>query len=341
MALSVGTRLGPYEILAPIGAGGMGEVYRARDPRMGREVAIKVSADHFSDRFEREVHAVAALNHPNICHVYDVGPDYLVMELVEGPTLAERIASGAIPLEELLPIARQIAEALGAAHERGIIHRDLKPANIKVTEEGTVKVLDFGLAKAFNPQDSAANLNETNSPTLGIAATQAGAIVGTAAYMSPEQTRGKPVDKRTDIWSFGCVLYEALTGCQAFAAETVSDTIAAILGRDPDWQALPPATPTQILDLLRRCLQKDVTHRLRDIGAARIEIEEALDPSRAIPVIGAVLAEPRAARRRQAITWSLAVLAAASIGVALWSLLRAPPPRERPMARVVVPLPAA
>jgi len=155
MPLSVGTRLGPYEILAPIGTGGMGEVYRARDPRMGREVAIKVSSERFSDRFECEVHAVAALNHPNICHVYDVGPDYLVMELVEGPTLAERIASGAIPLEELLPIARQIAEALGAAHERGIIHRDLKPANIKVTEEGTVKVLDFGLAKSFNPQDSA------------------------------------------------------------------------------------------------------------------------------------------------------------------------------------------
>src|SRR2546426_2410500 len=306
MPLSAGTRLGPYEILAPLGAGGMGEVYRARDPRMGREVAIKVSAERFSDRFEREVHAVAALNHPNICHVYDVGPDYLVMELVEGPTLAERIASGAIPLEELLPIARQIAEALGAAHERGIIHRDLKPANIKVTEGGTVKVLDFGLAKAFNPQDSAANLNETNSPTLSIAATQAGVILGTAAYMSPEQARGKPLDKRTDIWSFGCVLYEALTDRQTFAAETVSDTMAAILGRDPDWHALPQATPANIRALLRHCLQKEAKLRLHDIADARIEIEEALDPSRAIPVIGAVLAEPRAARRRRAITWSLA-----------------------------------
>ncbi|HYV30534.1 MAG TPA: protein kinase, partial [Candidatus Binatia bacterium] len=283
----------------------------------------------------------------------------LVMELVEGPTLAERIATRArgdsagaglapparvqqaapLPLDEALGIARQIAEALEAAHERGIIHRDLKPANIKVTEGGTVKVLDFGLANAFNPQDSAANLNQTNSPTLGMAATQAGVILGTAAYMSPEQARGKPVDKRTDIWSFGCVLYEALTGRQAFAAETVSDTIAAILGRDPDWQALPVATPTKILDLLRRCLQKDVSHRLRDIGDARIEIEEALDPSRAIPVIGAVLVEPRAVRRRQAIAWSLTALAAASIGALVWSLLRAPAPPTRPIVRLAVSLP--
>src|SRR2546426_6113737 len=334
MSLAPSTRLGPYEIVAMIGAGGMGEVYRARDPRMGREVAIKVSAERFSDRFEREVHAVAALNHPNICHVYDVGPDYLVMELVEGPTLAERIASGAIPLEELLPIARQIAEALGAAHERGIIHRDLKPANIKVTEEGTVKVLDFGLAKAFNPQDSGANLNQTNSPTLNVAATQTGVILGTASYMSPEQARGKPVDKRTDIWSFGCVLYEALTGRQAFAAETVSDTIAAILGRDPDWQALPAATPASIRVLLRRCLRKDAKLRLHDIADARIEIEEALDPSRAISVTGAVVAEPRAARRRRATAWSLTVLAALSIGALAWSLLRAPALPTRPIMRL-------
>src|SRR5213592_2436041 len=197
------------------------------------------------------------------------------MELVEGPTLAERIAAGSLPLVEALGIAKQIAEALEAAHERGIIHRDLKPANIKVAEGRTVQVLDFGLAKASNPQDSAANLNQTNSPTLGIAATQAGVILGTAAYMSPEQARGKPVDKRTDIWSFGCVLYETLTGCQAFAAETVSDTIANVLQHEPDWQALPVAAPTKIVDLLRRCLQKDVTHRLRDIGDARIDIEEA------------------------------------------------------------------
>ncbi|HYV29550.1 MAG TPA: protein kinase, partial [Candidatus Binatia bacterium] len=304
-----------------------------------------------------------SLNHPNIASIYGLeesgGVRALVMELVEGPTLAERIATRArgdsagaglapparaqqaapLPLDEALGIAKQIAEALEAAHERGIVHRDLKPANIKVTEEGTVKVLDFGLAKAFNPQDSAANLNETNSPTLSMAATQAGVILGTAAYMSPEQARGKPVDKRTDIWSFGCVLYETLTGRQAFAAETVSDTIAAILGRDPDWQALPAETPANIRVLLRRCLQKDFTRRLRDIGDARIEIEEALDPSRAIPVIGAVLAEPRAARRRRAITWSLAALAALSIGALVWSLLRATAPPTRPIVRLSVALP--
>src|SRR5881396_2147889 len=321
MTLAAGTKLGPYEIFAPLGAGGMGEVYRARDSRLGREVALKVLPAAMANdaermaRFQREAHTLASLNHPNIASIYGLeesgGVRALVMELVEGPTLAERIAtrargdsvgtgldpparaqqSGPLLLDEALGIAKQIAEALEAAHERGIIHRDLKPANVKVTEEGTVKVLDFGLAKAFNPQDSAANLNENNSPTLGMAATQAGVILGTAAYMSPEQARGKPVDKRTDIWSFGCVLYGALTGRQAFAAETASDTIAAILGRDPDWQALPQATPASIRVLLRRCLQKDATRRLRDIGDARIEIEEALDPSRAIPMIG-VLAEP-------------------------------------------------
>src|SRR5213592_4382421 len=360
MTLAAGTRLGPYEILAPLGAGGMGEVYRARDTRLSRDVALKVLPTAMANdaermaRFQREAQTLASLNHPNIASIYGLeesgGVRALVMELVEGPTLAERIATrargdsagaGPLPLAEALGIARQIAEALEAAHERGIIHRDLKPANIKVTEGQTVKVLDFGLAKAFNPQDSAANLNETNSPTLSMAATRAGVILGTAAYMSPEQARGKPLDKRTDIWSFGCVLYEALTGRQAFAAETISDTIAAILGRDPDWHALPQATPANIRALLRHCMQKEAKLRLHDIADARIEIEEALDPSRAIPVIGAVLAEPRAARRRRAITWSLAALAALSIGAFVWSLLRAPPPRERPMARVVVPLPAA
>src|SRR6266487_1483822 len=219
MALTAGTRLGPYEIVAMLGAGGMGEVYRARDPRMGREVAIKVSAERFSDRFEREVRAVAALNHPNICHVYDVGPNYLVMELVEGPTLAERIASGAIPLGEALAIGRQIAGALEAAHEKGIVHRDLKPGNIKIKADGVVKVLDFGLAKLAEPvavgQDEA---------TLTVQeATRAGVILGTAGYMSPEQARGMTVDRRADIWSFGCVLFEMLTGRKAFQGDTVSD----------------------------------------------------------------------------------------------------------------------
>src|SRR5215472_5513088 len=209
MPLSVGTRLGPYEILSPLGAGGMGEVYRARDPRMGRDVAIKVSADRFSDRFEREVHAVAALNHPNICHIYDVGPNYLVMELIEGPTLAERIDSGAFPLEEALRIAHQIGDALEAAHEKGIIHRDLKPANIKLKPDGGVKVLDFGLAKIAEQAPVAAG-SPDESPTVAMGATLAGQIMGTAAYMAPEQARGKTVDKRADIWAFGVVLHEML-----------------------------------------------------------------------------------------------------------------------------------
>src|SRR5438874_995453 len=207
MSLSPGDRLGPYEIIARIGAGGMGEVYKARDTRLGRDVAIKISAERFSDRFEREARAVAALNHPNICTLHDVGPSYLVMELVEGPTLAERIHEGRLPLDEAFQIARQIAEGLEAAHERGIIHRDLKPANVKLTADGKVKVLDFGLAKAALEQAHAASALES-SPTLTLQATQAGVIIGTAAYMSPEQARGQPVDKRADIWAFGVVLYE-------------------------------------------------------------------------------------------------------------------------------------
>src|SRR5881396_1064579 len=285
MALTAGTKLGPYEILSPLGAGGMGEVYRARDTKLNRDVALKILPDAFASdpnrmaRFTREAQTLASLNHPNIAHIHGLeesgGVRALVMELVEGDDLSQRIARGAIPLDDALPIAKQIAEALEAAHEHGIIHRDLKPANIKVTEGGTVKVLDFGLAKAFNPQDSAANLNETNSPTLSMAATRAGVILGTPAYVSPEQARGKPLDKRTDIWSFGCVVYEAPTGHPAFARETISDTIANVLQHEPDWDALPAATPPNIRVLLRRCLQKDRDRRLHDVADARIEIDEA------------------------------------------------------------------
>jgi serine/threonine protein kinase len=237
MSLAPSTRLGPYEILSPLGSGGMGEVYRARDPRMGREVAIKISAERFSDRFEREVRAVAALNHPNICQIYDVGPNYLVMELIEGPTLAERIKQGALPLEEALAIARQIGDALEAAHEKGIIHRDLKPANIKIKAEGAVKVLDFGLAKMADP--AAAVVNPENSPTVALGATVVGQILGTAAYMAPEQARGKTVDKRADIWAFGVVLYEMLTGRRLFEGETISDTLASVLTKEPDCERVP------------------------------------------------------------------------------------------------------
>jgi len=235
MALSAGDKLGPYEILGAIGAGGMGEVYRARDPRLGRDIAIKVSAAQFTERFDREARAVAALNHANICHIYDVGPNYLVMELVEGPTLAERIAADAIPLEESMKIAAQIADALDAAHEKGITHRYLKPANVKVKADGTVKVLDFGLAKIDAPAVS----QSENSPTLSMAATQAGMILGTAAYMAPEQARGKPVDRRADIWAFGVVLYEMLTGRRLFQGEDLTETLASVVKERPDLSAVP------------------------------------------------------------------------------------------------------
>ena len=283
MALTPGTRLGPYEVTAQIGVGGMGEVYEATDTNLKRAVAIKVlPASVASDaerllRFQREAEVLASLNHPNIGAIYglerSMGTTALVLELVEGPTRADRIAQGAIPLDEALPIAKQIADALDAAHEQGIIHRDLKPANIKVRPDGTVKVLDFGLAKAIEPVAVSAP-GVSQSPTITTPAmTRAGMILGTAAYMSPEQARGKAVDKRTDVWAFACVLYEMLTGRLAFAGETVSDTIARILEREPAWQALPASTPAKIHDLLRRCLHKDQQHRLRDIGDARIEIE--------------------------------------------------------------------
>src|ERR1700680_180268 len=232
MPLSVGPCLGPYEILALIGKGGMGEVYRARDTRLGREVAIKVSAEQFSERFEREARAIAALNHPNICQLYDVGDNYLVMELIEGEP-----PKGPLPLETALNYAKQIADALEAAHEKGIIHRDLKPANIKIAPNGAVKVLDFGLAKVA--VGDVTNPDLTRSPTVTMNGTREGVILGTAAYMSPEQARGQVVDKRTDIWGFGCVLYEMLSGRSPFSGDTISDMIAAILSHEPDWRALP------------------------------------------------------------------------------------------------------
>jgi len=235
MPLDPGSRLGPYEIIVPIGKGGMGEVYKARDTRVGREVAVKTSAEEFSERFEREARAIASLNHPNICTLFDVGPNYLVMELIEGPTLGDRIKQGPIPLEEALRIAGQIAEALGAAHEKGVFHRDLKPGNIKIKPDGTVKVLDFGLAKVGGIPTAASE----NSPTLSMHQTEAGVILGTAAYMSPEQAKGKPVDQGADIWAFGVVLYEMLTGQQLHQGETLSETLAAVLKEPADLNRVP------------------------------------------------------------------------------------------------------
>ncbi|HYL37300.1 MAG TPA: protein kinase [Bryobacteraceae bacterium] len=267
MPLPEGTFLGPYEILAPIGAGGMGEVYRARDGRLGREIAVKVSAEKFTLRFAREARAVAALNHPNICHLYDVGPNYLVMELVEGPTLAERIKQGPIPLEEALGIARQIGEALREAHAKNVVHRDLKPGNVKLRPDGTVKVLDFGLAK-MTPVSA---ILSAGSPTISMDETEAGTIMGTPAYMAPEQARGKAVDKRADIWSFGVVLYEMLTGHKLFEGETISDTLAEVLKSHPEWERVPE----QVRHVLRQCLEKDAKRRLQDIGDWELLLEEA------------------------------------------------------------------
>jgi eukaryotic-like serine/threonine-protein kinase len=284
VALTAGTRLGPYEIGAQIGVGGMGEVYRARDTNLGRDVAIKVLPDAFARdrervaRFEREAKTLASLNHPNIAIIHGLekadGVRALVMELVEGPTLADRIAQGPIPLDETLSIARQIAEVLEAAHEQRIIHRDLKPANIKLRPDGTVKVLDFGLAKAMETPSA---IGASQSPTITSPAmmTAVGVLLGTAAYMSPEQARGKPVDKRADIWAFGCVLFEMLRGKRAFAGEDVTDTLAFIITKEPDWNALPIETPPLLRRLLRRCLEKDLRRRLHDIGDARLEIEDA------------------------------------------------------------------
>src|SRR5271169_870020 len=285
MALAAGTKLGSYEVVAQIGAGGMGEVYQAHDTKLGRDVAIKVLPEAFAhdperlSRFQREAKMLAALNHPNIATIHGLeesnGTHYLVMELVPGDTSQQRVKrEGAVPVEEALAIANQIAEALEAAHEKGIIHRDLKPANVKLTPEGKVKVLDFGLAKAFSGDASTEDMS--NSPTLSMAATMQGVILGTAAYMSPEQAKGKAVDKRTDIWAFGCVLYELLTGKQAFHGEDVTDILAAVVRAEPDWQALPAATPVKVRELLRHCLQKDKSQRFRDAGDARIEIEDAI-----------------------------------------------------------------
>ncbi len=286
MSLSPGMRLGLYEVIAKLGEGGMGEVYRAKDSKLKREVALKVlPADVANDRerlarFQREAEVLAALNHPNIAQIYGLEDGALVMELVEGEDLAERLKRGAIPLDEALPIAKQIAEALEAAHEQGIIHRDLKPANIKVRPDGTVKVLDFGLAKALGPSEGdgfsrrqaeaeASALQTITSPAM----TMRGMILGTAAYMAPEQAKGKAVDRRADIWAFGCVLFEMLSGTRAFKGNDVTDIITSVMRDTPDWNALPVGTPSSIRTLLRRCLEKDARQRLRDIGDARLELD--------------------------------------------------------------------
>jgi len=322
--MTPGTKLGPYEILSAIGAGGMGEVYRARDPKLGRDVAIKVLPEVFAGdvarmaRFQREAKVLASLDHPNIASIYGLedsgGTRALVMQLVEGPTLADRIKQGPIPVDEAVRIARQIADALEYAHERGIIHRDLKPANVKVTNDDAVKVLDFGLAKALEGDPSSIDIS--TSPTISRMATQAGVLLGTAAYMSPEQAKAKTVDRRADIWAFGCVLYEMLTGKQAFTGETVTESLAAVIMKDPDWSQLSAATPMRVRVLLQRCLQKDPKQRLRDIGDARISLDEALSGA---PDLAPVIRDEVAVVPlwRRALPWALfGVMTAVALAVA-------------------------
>lgn len=341
MPLAPGTRLGPYEIQAPLGAGGMGEVYRARDTKLRRDVAVKILPDVFTAdpqrlaRFEREAHLLAALNHPHIAAIYGLedadGVRALVLELVDGETLAQRLRGGSVPIAEALAIALQIADALEAAHEKGIVHRDLKPANVAITPDGNVKVLDFGLAKSVANEGLETDLEQCETVSAG--PTLEGGILGTAAYMSPEQARGKTVDKRADNWAFGCVLFEMVSGSRPFSGETTSDTLAAILERDPPWNKLPDSTPPAVRRLLRRCLEKDPKRRLRDIGDARLELEDALaKPAQDETVRGKPMT------RRAA----MSALAGAVVGAAVGGVLGSRwwrRPATRGLTRFSIPMP--
>jgi serine/threonine protein kinase len=322
-----GKTLAHYPVLEKLGQGGMGAVYRARDTKLGRDVALKFLPEEFARdperlaRFEREARVLASLNHPNIATIHGFeqvdGVWFLVLEYVPGETLAERVVAGPLDLDTSLQICTEVAKALEEAHEKGIVHRDLKPANIKVTPEDKVKVLDFGLAKAL--VEDPASGNTRNSPTKSALATRDGALLGTAAYMSPEQVRGRAIDKRTDIWAFGCVLYELLTGKQAFGGETVADILVAVLEREPDWTALPASVPAGVRRLLRRCLERDRDRRLRDIGDVRLELEEARTeppPPVALPP----------SQKTSVVPWiaGAAVLGALLAGLAAWTLKPAP-----------------
>jgi len=341
----IGKTLSHYKVIEKIGQGGMGEVYRAEDTNLSREVAIKVLPEQFTQdpqrlaRFEREAKLLASLNHPNIAAVYSFEHSdeihFLVLELVEGETLQERVAKGPVPVEEALEVCRQIAEGVEAAHEKGVIHRDLKPANVKVTPEGKVKILDFGLAKAFEAEPPVTDISQ--SPTLTEEMTRAGVILGTAAYMSPEQAKGEAVDKRADIFAFGCVLYELLTGKRTFGGKTVTDTLAKVLEGVPDWKAVSSDTPSKILDLLQRCLEKDSDERLPHIAEARIQLKKALkEPASPTDVASAVLP----VQERWALEVAL-VLGAIVAGLAVWLLMQSSPPEQRLNKFLITPSPTA
>src|SRR5215212_216202 len=369
MSLSIGARLGVYEILGTLGAGGMGEVYRARDTRLHREVALKILPETFARdrdrlaRFEREAQVLASLNHPNIAQIYGLeestGVPALIMEFVPGQTLEEmmrRLPSGTagLPLQQALGIARQIANALDAAHEAGIVHRDLKPANVKVRDDGTVKVLDFGLAKAVTATDQGSGPSSgsapVDSPTYATSAmTQVGSVVGTAAYMAPEQARGRPVDKRADIWSFGVILFEMLTGQRLFAGDTVADTIAAVLTRDLDLATLPADVPPHVHTLIQRCLDRDPKRRLRDIGEAEHHLDPSVSSSALAPRGATTSSQMSAAvvvRRRRVLLWVAGILAVVGIsaGALRWERREPTPepastaaPAAAPQAIAVLP----
>src|SRR5262245_44782183 len=349
MTLSPSMRLGVYEVIAQIGVGGMGQVFRAHDTRLNRDVALKILSDAVASdpdrlaRFTREAQTLASLNHPHIAQIHGLEESgavpALVMELVEGEDLSQRIARGAIALADALPMRRQIADALEAAHEQGIIHRDLKPANIQVREDGTVKVLDFGLAKAFDPSRSTGS-DPMNSPTISFHATQAGIILGTAAYMSPEQAKGHAVDRRADLWAFGAVLYEMLTGRRAFGGEDVSDTLVSVLRDAPDLMALPAATPASIRKLLRRCLEKDRKRRLDSAADAVLEIDDAMSLAESAPP--AAVGSMSTPSRHTALI-ALPALAGGALIAALttWALLRHAPSAPPTLTRFTIVTPAA
>jgi serine/threonine protein kinase len=346
MAITIGTRLGSHEITALLGKGGMGEVYRARDMNLKRDVAIKVLPDEFSrdgdrvSRLQREAEVLASLNHPNIASIYDFeeanGTRFLVLELVEGETLADRIQRGPLPLEEALDIARNICDALEAAHDRGIIHRDLKPANVKITPDGKVKVLDFGLAKAI--EGSPANATLSNSPTMinSFGATNAGMIIGTAAYMSPEQARGFAADRRSDLFAFGCVLYEMLTGRQAFQGDTISDTLASVLAREPEFGSIADDANPRLLDLLRRCLQKNPKRRWHCAADLRAELDSIAAAPRRSAEVFSPTAKPRPLWRRAIPVAAVAIALSLVTGIAVWKFR---PPASLPVTRFSFALP--
>ena len=346
MTLAPGTTLGPYQVTAKIGEGGMGEVWQARDTKLDRDVALKVLPEAFTSdpdrlaRFEREAKVLASLNHPNIGSIYGLeeaeGVRALVLELVEGPTLADRIKQGPIPLDETLPIAKQIADALEAAHEQGVIHRDLKPANIKVKADGTVKVLDFGLAKAFQPDAGDPNLSQSPTISLSAAATQLGMVIGTAAYMAPEQAKGLTVDKRADIWAYGAVLFEMLTGRKLFDAGDVSEMLASVLVKDPDISSIGSHVPAHVRSVVRQCLVKDPKERLRDIGDVRLAMKGTFETTVSAPSDPGVV--PTLPVWQRPVTIAVAVLASLAVGgFAVWSLTRPAPPR---VVRFQIPLTA-